>query len=162
MSGLVPSLACEQILLRFARVRGWGRFFAPPPERPRQLAPRLAQGAEELFVTVVVVKFYGWYCGSSTVGSSKTSCDRVTNLVKYYPVLRKTAKGNDCGRITAAKGLIKEYFFFSALRSLFAKLSPFGRRSFPPREGGGTWVFFGWVSAARYSKLAPRSRKNFP
>ena len=28
--------------------------------------------------------------------------------------------------------------------------------------GGGTWVFFGWVSAARYSKLAPRSRKNFP
>ena len=59
MSGLVPSLACEQILLKFARVRGWGRFFAPPPERPGQLAPRLAQGAEELFVTVVVVKFYG-------------------------------------------------------------------------------------------------------
>ena len=28
--------------------------------------------------------------------------------------------------------------------------------------GGGTWVFFGWVCAARDSKLAPRSRKNFP
>ena len=26
---------------------------------------------------------------------------------------------------------------------------------------GGTWVFFGWVCAARDSKLAPRSRKNF-
>ena len=28
--------------------------------------------------------------------------------------------------------------------------------------GGGTWVFFGWVCAARDSKLAPRSKKNFP
>ena len=28
--------------------------------------------------------------------------------------------------------------------------------------GGGTWVFFGWVCAARDSKLAPRSRKKFP
>ena len=27
--------------------------------------------------------------------------------------------------------------------------------------GGGTWVFFGWVCAARGSKLAPRSKKNF-
>ena len=25
-------------------------------------------------------------------------------------------------------------------------------------QGGGTWVFFGWVCAARDSKLAPRSR----
>ena len=29
-------------------------------------------------------------------------------------------------------------------------------------RGGGTWVFFGWVCAARDSKLAPRSEKNFP
>ena len=28
--------------------------------------------------------------------------------------------------------------------------------------GGGTWVFFGCVCAARDSKLAPRSKKNFP
>ena len=28
--------------------------------------------------------------------------------------------------------------------------------------GGGTWVFFGWVCAPRDSKLAPRSKKNFP
>ena len=28
--------------------------------------------------------------------------------------------------------------------------------------GGGTWVFFGRVCAAWDSKLAPRSRKNFP
>ena len=26
-------------------------------------------------------------------------------------------------------------------------------------RGGGTWVFFGWVCAARDSKLAPRSKK---
>ena len=29
-------------------------------------------------------------------------------------------------------------------------------------RGGGTWVFFGWVCASRDSKMAPRSRKNFP
>ena len=28
--------------------------------------------------------------------------------------------------------------------------------------GGGTWVFFGWVCAARDSKLAPRSKKISP
>ena len=27
---------------------------------------------------------------------------------------------------------------------------------------GGTWVFFGWVRAARDLKLAPRSKKKFP
>ena len=31
-----------------------------------------------------------------------------------------------------------------------------------PGWGGGTWVFFGWVCAARDSKLAPRSKKKFP
>ena len=30
------------------------------------------------------------------------------------------------------------------------------------RGGGGAWVFFGWVCAARNTKLATRSRKNFP
>ena len=28
--------------------------------------------------------------------------------------------------------------------------------------GGGTWVFFGWVFAARESKLAPRYTKKLP
>ena len=32
----------------------------------------------------------------------------------------------------------------------------------PEGVGGGTWVFFGWVCAARASKLAPRSKKKFP
>ena len=35
----------------------------------------------------------------------------------------------------------------------------------PPAQGGGgggTWVFFGWVCAAQDSKLAPRSKNNFP
>ena len=31
-----------------------------------------------------------------------------------------------------------------------------------PRGGGGPWVFFGWVCAAQDSKLAPRSKNNFP
>ena len=30
------------------------------------------------------------------------------------------------------------------------------------QPGGGTWVFLGWVCAARDSKLAPHSKKNFP
>ena len=34
--------------------------------------------------------------------------------------------------------------------------------TFPPGGEGGTWVFFGWVCAARDSKLVPRSRKNLP
>ena len=29
----------------------------------------------------------------------------------------------------------------------------------PPPGGGGTWVIFGWVCAARDSKLTPRSKK---
>ena len=29
-------------------------------------------------------------------------------------------------------------------------------------RGGGTWVFFGWVCAARDTKLAPCSKKNLP
>ena len=29
-------------------------------------------------------------------------------------------------------------------------------------RGGGDWVFFGWVCAARDSKLSPRSKKDFP
>ena len=31
-----------------------------------------------------------------------------------------------------------------------------------PGRGGGNWVFYGWVCAARDSKLAPCSKKNFP
>ena len=41
-------------------------------------------------------------CYAGYVESSKLSCDRVTNPLKCYPMLRKTAEGNDCGRITAA------------------------------------------------------------
>ena len=36
---------------------------------------------------------------SYTVESSKPSFDRLINLVKYYPTLRKTAEGFDCERI---------------------------------------------------------------
>ena len=41
--------------------------------------------------------------------------------------------------------------------SWFASSSPRGGRG-----GGGTWIFFGWVCAARDSKLAPRSKKISP
>ena len=38
------------------------------------------------------------------------------------------------------------------------------RKACQPRKGGGggTWVFFGWVCAARDSRLAPRCKKKFP
>ena len=42
--------------------------------------------------------------------------------------------------------------------SWFASSSPRGGGG----GGGGPWVFFGWVCAARDTKLAPRSRKKFP
>ena len=35
-----------------------------------------------------------------TPHTSKPSFDRLINLVKYYPMLWKTAESNDCGRIT--------------------------------------------------------------
>ena len=31
------------------------------------------------------------------------------NQVKYYPMLQKTAEGNDCGQIAAAKILLRDY-----------------------------------------------------
>ena len=40
--------------------------------------------------------------------------------------------------------------------------SHFKELTLPWRPGEGTWVFFGWVCAARDSKLIPRSKKNFP
>ena len=43
----------------------------------------------------------------------------------------------------------------STCMSLLPRETRFGTR-------GGTWLFFGWVCAARDSKLAPRSKKKFP
>ena len=37
--------------------------------------------------------------------------------------------------------------------------APESAKASAPRGGGGTWVFFGLVCAARDSKLAPRSQK---
>ena len=51
----------------------------------------------------------------------------------------------------------------SSLKSVIVKVNGiFSQEPWIPPGGGGTWVFFGWVCAARDSKLAPRSRKNFP
>ena len=36
------------------------------------------------------------------------------------------------------------------------------QQMFVPGGGGGTWVYLGRICAARGSKLAPRSKKNFP
>ena len=51
-------------------------------------------------------------------------------------------------------------------RKLICKRKRDARRRFqayvPPRGGGGTWVFFGWVCAARDSKLAPVLEKISP
>ena len=67
-----------------------------------------AQGTQELFVTLIVdcsqilqlnTMHHLCFC---TVESSKPSLiDPLINLVKYYPMLRKFAEGNDCRRITA-------------------------------------------------------------
>ena len=50
----------------------------------------------------------------------------------------------------------------NVLNNIMTKcLLHFFRRKYVP-GGGDTWVFFGWVCAARASKLAPRSKKNSP
>ena len=52
----------------------------------------------------------------------------------------------------------------SAIQRTFEQPGPEGQtaRTNQTPGGGDTWVFFGWVCAARESKLAPRSKKNFP
>ena len=62
----------------------------------------ISQGTEELFVTLIVhctlvprIAFVLY-----TVEISKPSFVRLINLVKYYAMLRKTAEGNNYGRIT--------------------------------------------------------------
>ena len=44
----------------------------------------------------------------------------------------------------------------------FASLFQSFKYDFSTAPRGGTWVFFGWVCAARDSKLAPRSKKISP
>ena len=65
---------------------------------------------------------------------------------------------------------IKERFYWpdyykNTMEMVSYKLYLFANHPVAPRRGGGeggTWVFFGWVCAARDSKLSPRSKKNFP
>ena len=54
------------------------------------------------------------------------------------------------------------YFEFEGTSQALAPKGLHVALAVTPGGGGGTWVFFGWVCAARDSKLAPRSRKNFP
>ena len=61
-----------------------------------------------------------------TVKSSKPSFDHLTllNLVKYYPMLGKTAEGNDCGlnnspqAISESFDYLEVHIIFSDTRSL--------------------------------------------
>ena len=72
-----------------------------------------------------------------TVKSSKTSFDRLINLVKYYAMLRKTAEGNNYGRITTRLTYNKVSFssghFVSRLESLSECVDVL-RATFAPTE----------------------------
>ena len=46
---------------------------------------------------LIVVKFYSWYRASPLFLYCWIE-QTVINVVKYYPMLRKTAEGNDCGQ----------------------------------------------------------------
>ena len=50
----------------------------------------------------------------------------------------------------------------SASRTLRVAPNKCPLKILPQSPGGGTWVFFGWVCASQDSKLAPRSKKEFP
>ena len=53
-------------------------------------------------------------------------------------------------------------YLYSQLCLRRTPLGPALRVRVRPGGGGGTWVFFGWVCAARDSKLAPCSKEKFP
>ena len=53
-------------------------------------------------------------------------------------------------------------FQWTPLRTLYVVLHAEHTIKIRDPGGGGTWVFFGWVCAARDSKLAPRSKKKSP
>ena len=62
---------------------------------------------------------------------------------------------------------IKERFYWpdyykNTMEMVSYKLYLFANHPAGGTPGGGTWVFLGWVCAARDSKLSPRSKKNFP
>ena len=50
----------------------------------------------------------------------------------------------------------------SASRTLRVAPNKCPLKILPQPPGGGTWVCFGWVCASQDSKLAPRSKKEFP
>ena len=54
-----------------------------------------------LYLNFTVVSVHCFYAAESIVLN--------INQVKYYPMLQKTAEGNECGWITAAKILKRDY-----------------------------------------------------
>ena len=72
-------------------------------------------------------------------------CSKMLNLEKILNESLKKMLTESC------------VMFFSPSRAV---LSVILRDEYLTR--GVTWVFFGWVCAARDSKMAPRSGKNFP
>ena len=63
-----------------------------------------------------------------------------------------------CGIAVSCSSAV--YGFSSFWLTVFGEIRLFTVLRYQP--GGGTWVFFGWVCAARDSKLAPRTKKKFP
>ena len=77
-----------------------------------------------------------------TVESSKPSIDRLINLLKYYAMLRKTAEGNNYGRITTRLTYYKVSFSSRHLVPRSESLSEFDvvvRVTFVPTEH---WIKF--------------------
>ena len=67
----------------------------------------------------------------------------------FPPCLQKTLE---------LKKLYIDFSFIGAVQGLVVQKPDKTNRGY---VWWGTWVFFGWVCAARDFKLAPRSKKNF-
>ena len=101
-------------------------------------------------MTLITVKFCSWRCESpfdyyvftenrtAWTWPVKPSCDPVTHLVKYYPELRKTAKGN----LTSNK----ETFFSAFCAPLHRSQRGINDQSFRRLSREFTTLWDGWNS----------------
>ena len=142
----------------------------------RQLS--LLRSAMDCYYKLRPLFYYKVRHGLLQIATGITKCDGfITNRDRYYKVRwllqiatvqreqKEKVEGGGGGekrkRLLANPTILENAPWYFTVR-LICKLTARQSRSITNRPGGGTWVFFGWVCAARDSKLAPRSKKNFP
>ena len=97
--------------------------------------------------TIIYYYYYILFCKGRTIPNKSLSLEIFIYLLCFRDVLY--FEGRSCALPSSGSLLIYPVFPLCV-----NSICPFPR-------GRSTWVFFGWVCAARDSKLSPRSKKNF-